>query len=110
MKTVLTSFVATMFVLLGVNANADAYSASMDSCKAAAAERLGLTAAQADFRITKIKSSARYRDFEFSVSSREETSPIKQVPVTCRAKQNGQVLAVNVDEAALPAAVATLKQ
>jgi hypothetical protein len=110
MKTALTSLIAAVFVLAGVHANADAYSASIDGCKTAAAERLGLTPAQADFRITKIKSSPRYRDFDFSVSSSDAASPIKQVPVSCRAKQNGEVLAVDVDESALPAAVAVLKQ
>jgi hypothetical protein len=37
----------------------------------------------------------------------DAASPIQQLPVSCRAKQDGEVLAVKYDESALPGAVAT---
>lgn len=108
MKIALSSLFAAVLATASFQASAaDAYSASIQGCQNAIAERLGLSATDAAFSVKKIQSAPHYKDFNFSVSSADATSPIQQLPVSCRAKQDGQVLAVKYDESALPAAVAT---
>jgi hypothetical protein len=108
MKVALTSLFAAVLVTASFQASAaDAYSASIQGCQNAIAERLGLSATDAAFSVKKIQSLPHYKDFNFSVSSADATSPIQQLPVSCRAKQDGEVLAVKFDESVLPAAVAT---
>ena len=108
MKTALTSLAAAALVVASFQASAsDAYSASIHGCQNAIAQHLGLSPADAAFSVKKIQSFARYKDFNFSVSASDAASPIQQLPVSCRAKQDGEVLAVSYDATALPAAVAT---
>ncbi len=105
MKAALTSFFAAALVMASFQANAaDSYTASIQGCQKAIAERLGMTTADTSFSVKKIKSSPHYKDFNFSVSSSDAASQIQQMPVSCRAKKDGEVLAVNYDEAALKVA------
>jgi hypothetical protein len=100
----LTSLTAAVLVLASFQASAtDSYTASIQGCQKAISTRLGVS--DADFSVKKIQSSPRYTDLKFSVSS--ATAPVDQLKVSCRAKQDGEVLAVNYDESALPTAVAT---
>jgi hypothetical protein len=102
----LTSLTAAVLVLASFQAGAtDSYTASIQGCQKAISERLGVS--DADFSVKKIKSSPRYTDLNFSVSASGAVAPIDQLKVSCRAKSDGEVLAVNYDEAALPTAVAT---
>lgn len=102
----LTSLTAAVLVLASFQASAtDSYTASIQGCQKAITERLGVSAA--DFSVKKIKSSPRYTDLNFSVSASSAATPIDQLKVSCRAKSDGEVLAVKYDEAALPTAVAT---
>ena len=108
MKAALASLTATVLLVASFQASAaDSYTASIQGCQNAIAERLGIPADQAAFSVKKIQSSARYRDFNFRVSASEGATPVDQLKVSCRAKNDGEVLAVNYDEGALPAAVAT---
>jgi hypothetical protein len=100
----LTSLTAAVLVLATFQASAaDSYTASIQGCQKAISERLGVS--DADFSVKKIQSSPRSVDLKFSVSS--ATATVDQLKVSCRAKQDGEVLAVNYDESALPTAVAT---
>jgi hypothetical protein len=102
----LTSLTATVLVLASFQAGAaDSYTASIQGCQKAITERLGVS--DADFSVKKIKSSPRFTDLNFTVSASSAAAPIDQLKVSCRAKSDGEVLAVNYDEAALPTAVAT---
>ena len=102
----LTSLTAAVLVLASFQAGAtDSYTASIQGCQKAISERLGVS--DADFSVKKIQSSPRYTDLKFSVSASSAAAQIDQLKVSCRAKSDGEVLAVNYDESALPAAVAT---
>jgi len=105
MKTILASFAVALLATMSFNANADAYAASIQGCEKAIGERLGI--ADATYNVQKVNSAARYRDLSFSVSAADASHPVQNLKVTCRAKQDGEVLAVNYDESALPTAVAT---
>ena len=106
MKIALSSLTVAVLALAGAQANAaDAFTASIEGCQKSINERLGVT--DASYSVKKIQSSPRYRDINFSVSAEDATNPIKQMKVTCRAKSDGEVLAVQYDETALPSAVAT---
>ena len=87
-------------------AGADAYSASLDACQSAISDKLGLATTPASYHVQKIRSKPRFRDISYRVSADDAASPLQGVKVTCRAKQNGEVLAVEVDAATLPQAVA----
>lgn len=87
-------------------AHADAYSASLDACQAAISDKLGLATTPASYDVQKIKSKARFRDISYRVSAHDAANPMQGVKVSCRAKQNGEILAVEVDAASLPNAVA----
>lgn len=100
----ITSLTAAVLMLATFQASAaDSYTASIQGCQKAISERLGVS--DADFSVKKIQSSPRNIDLKFSVSSASAT--VDQLKVSCKAKQDGEVLAVNYDESALPAAVAT---
>jgi hypothetical protein len=102
----LTSLTAAVLVLASFQAGAaDSYTASIQGCQKAISERLGVS--DADFSVKKIQSSPHYTDLKFSVTASGAATPIDQLKVSCRAKSDGAVLAVNYDESALPAAVAT---
>ena len=102
----LTSLTVAILVLASFQASAaDSYTASIQGCQKAITERLGVS--DADFSVKKIKSSPRYTDLNFSVSATGAATPIDQLKVSCRAKSDGEVLAVNYDETAFPTAVAT---
>jgi hypothetical protein len=107
MKAALSSIAAAVLVVASFQASAaDSYSASIQGCQKAIADHLGISPTDASYSVKKIQSSAHYRDFNFSVSATEAATPIDQLPVSCRAKNDGEVLAVKYDETALPAAVA----
>jgi hypothetical protein len=106
MKIALSSLTVAVLALASVQANAaDAYTASIQGCQKSINERLGVT--DASYSVKKIQSSPRYRDINFSVSAEAAANPVKQMKVTCRAKSDGEVLAVQFDESALPSTVAT---
>ena len=106
MKIALSSLTAAVLALASVHANAaDAYTASIQGCQKSINERLGV--ADASYSVKKIQTSPRYRDINFSVSAEDAANPIKQMKVTCRAKSDGEVLAVQFDDSTLPSAVAT---
>jgi len=92
--------------LAASGAAADSYSRSIDGCKAAIGERLGLENVPAQYRVKTVKSKTRYRDLGFLVSANDDTSPVQGVIVNCKAKTNGQVLALDFPED-LPGAIAT---
>ena len=87
-------------------AGADAYTASLDACRSAISDKLGLAATPASYNVQKIRSKPRFRDISYSVSADDAASPVQGVKVSCRTKQNGDVLALDVDAATLPQAVA----
>ncbi len=101
MKVALASIVTAVLAVGSVDANADAYSAAIQGCQKSINERLGVS--DASYSVKKIQSAPRYRDIDFTVSADTPVSAIRQVKVSCRAKQDGEVLAVQIDEAALPA-------
>jgi hypothetical protein len=106
MKVALSSLTAAVLAFASVHASAaDSYTASIQGCQKSINERLGVT--DASYSVKKIQTSPRYRDINFSVSAEEATNPIHQLKVSCRAKSDGEVLAVQFDETALPSAVAT---
>jgi len=106
MKIALSSLTAAVLALAGVQVNAaDSYTAAIQSCQKSINERLGV--ADASYSVKKIQSSPRYRDITFSVSAADAATPVSQMKVSCRAKSDGEVLAVQYDETALPSAVAT---
>jgi len=97
---------AVLFTMGALSASANSYSASVDSCENAIAERLGITDLNANYNIQKVKSRSRYRDINFTVSVFDEQHPVKGVKVKCRAKSNGTILAVEFDSKTLPASIA----
>jgi hypothetical protein len=104
----LTAVTLTAALLLGAGV-ADAkteYSASIRGCEAAIAERLGAGAGDLNMRVKGVDSASRHRDLDFAVSSRDATSAIQGVRATCRARKNGEVMALTFDERTLPAALA----
>src|SRR5262247_3103296 len=106
MKVALSSLTAAVLAFASVHANAaDAYTASIQGCQKSINERLGVTSAS--YSVKKIQTSPRYRDINFSVSADDASTPVHQLKVSCRAKSDGEVLAVQFDESALPSAVAT---
>jgi hypothetical protein len=103
-----TLLTCTAALLLGA-ATAHAkteYTDSLRGCEAAIAGRLGVDATDLDTRVKGVKTKARHRDLDFAVSARDDASAIQGVRVSCRARKNGDVLALTFDESTLPAAVA----
>src|SRR5262245_25091077 len=88
-------------------AHADAYGASFSGCETAIQERLGLSDTPATYNIEKIRSKARYRQIDYSVTAADASGSVQDVKVSCRAKQNGEVLALEFDDSAQPNALAT---
>ena len=88
------------------SAHASAYSASFEGCQAAISDRLGLDATPANYNVEKVKSKPRYRDISYSISASDQSSPVQGVKASCRVKQSGEVLALELDESTLPAKVA----
>jgi hypothetical protein len=88
------------------SAQASAYSASFEGCQAAISDRLGLASTPASYNVEKVKSKSRFRDISYSVSANDDSSPVQGVKASCRVKQNGEVLALELDNATLPAALA----
>src|SRR4030095_10866725 len=88
-------------------AHADAYGASFSGCETAISERLGLAETPAADNIEKVRRKPRYREIDYSVTAQDGASPVQGVKVSCRAKQNGEVLALEFDDATLPNALAT---
>jgi hypothetical protein len=104
----LATLAATLTISLG-SASAYAannYTASIDGCKQAIGERLGLSDTPTNYNIDKVKSRNNYRELSFSVSVYDKANPIQGVDVACRATRSGDVLAVEFDEATLPVSVA----
>ena len=101
MKVVLSSLTAALLAFGSVHASADdAYTASIQGCQKSINERLGV--ADASYSVKKIQTSPRYRDINFSVTAEDAATPVKQMKVSCRAKSDGEVLAVQIDESQLP--------
>jgi hypothetical protein len=98
----------TLALLLGATTvqASDEYRASIESCQAAIAARLGMSADDLRTRLDGVDSSARYRDLEFSVSALDAANPAQGLEVNCRARRSGDVLAVTFDESTVPDAVA----
>ena len=101
MKVALPSVIAAVLATVALNASADSYSASIQGCQKSINEKLGV--ADAAYSVKKIQTSPRYRDINFTVSAEDATTPVRQMKVSCRAKQDGEVLAVQFDESAMPA-------
>ena len=104
MKVALSSFTAAVLALASVHASADSYTASIQGCQKSINERLGVS--DASYSVKKIQTSPHYRDINFTVSATDTAAPIQQAKVSCRAKQDGEVLAVKFDDTTLPAEVA----
>jgi hypothetical protein len=103
----MATLAATLTITLGsAGAYADQYAASIDGCKQAIGERLGLADIPTNYNIQKVKSRNTYRDLDFSVSVYDRTNPIQGVDVSCRVKRSGDVLAIEFDDATLPASIA----
>ena len=103
----MATLAATLTVTLGsASVYADQYTASIDGCKQAIGERLGLANTPTNYNIEKVKSRNTYRDLNFSVSVYDKANPVQDVDVTCRVKRSGDVLALDFDDATLPASVA----
>lgn len=107
MRLIALTIVGTALSLAAAGASATKYSASIDGCEAAISERLGLALDSASYDIGKIRSRTQYRDMNFRVSAHDDASPVQNVKVSCRSKTNGEVLAVQFDDATLPNALAT---
>jgi hypothetical protein len=106
MKVALSSLTAAVLAFASVHANAaDAYTASIQGCQKSINEHLGV--ADASYSVKKIQTAPHYRDISFSVSAEDAANPVRQLKVSCRAKSDGEVLALQLDETALPSAVAT---
>jgi hypothetical protein len=85
----------------------DAYRASIEGCENAIATQLGVSDQAVSYNLQKVKSSARHRDLNFSVSMRDSASPVQKAQVSCRAQKNGDVLTVAFADPSLLPAVAT---
>jgi hypothetical protein len=98
----------TLALLLGATTvqASDEYRASIEGCEAAIAARLGMDAGDLRTRFEGVDSSARYRDLEFSVSALDAANPAQGLEVNCRARRNGDVIAVTFDASTVPEAVA----
>jgi hypothetical protein len=105
MKVALSSFTAAVLAFASVHASADSYTASIQGCQKSINERLGVT--DASYSVKKIQSSPRYRDINFTVSAADAANPISQAKVSCRAKSDGEVLAVQFEDTTLATEVAT---
>lgn len=106
MRTTLTFLLSTGLALAGTAATADTYTASIEGCKTAIGERLGIADIPAQYRVKTVKTKNRYRDLGFLVSANDDTSPVQGVVVNCRARTNGEVVTLDFPET-LPGAVAT---
>ena len=103
----LATVAATLTITLGsASAFANQYTASIEGCKQAIGERLGLSNTATNYNIDKVKSRSHYRDLDFSVSVYDTSNPIQNVDVSCRATRSGEVLAVEFDDTTLPVSVA----
>ena len=104
-----TSLIATTVLALSVagSASANSYTKSIEGCHDAIGERLGIAGLNTNYNIGKIKSRNSYRDMDFSVSVRDDASPVQNVDVSCRVTRGGEVLALDFDESTLPNALAT---
>ena len=103
----LATLAATLTITLGsASAYANNYTASIDGCKQAIGERLGLSDTPTNYNIEKVKSRNNYRDLNFSVSVYDRTNAIQGVDVACRVTRSGDVLAVEFDDTTLPVSVA----
>ncbi|TDJ21575.1 MAG: hypothetical protein E2O58_13505 [Gammaproteobacteria bacterium] len=103
----LATLVATLAITLGsAGAFANSYTASIEGCKQAIGERLGLSNTPTNYNIDKVKSRNQYRDLNFSVSVYDRTNPIQGVDASCRVTRSGDVLAIEFDENTLPVSVA----
>ena len=103
----LATLAATLTIALGsASVFASQYTASIEGCKQAIGERLGLSNTPTNYNIDKVKSRSHYRDLNFSVSVYDKANPIQNVDVSCRATRRGEVLAIEFDETTLPVSVA----
>lgn len=98
-------FTATATLLAGT-ASADSYSNSISACEDAIGERLGIDTVNARYNVKKIKSRGRFQDIKFSVSVFDKSHPVQSVKAKCRAKANGEIVAVEFDSKSLPASIA----
>ncbi len=89
------------------SAHADEYTASIDGCRSAISERLGLGDVPTSYNLEKVRSKSQYRDLMFVVSVRDSANTIQGLKAYCRAHRNGDVTALTFDDnAALPVGVA----
>ena len=110
MKTTLIGTIATAGLLagalFGTAASANAYQAAIDSCESAIGEQLGVEVAETSYRIKKVKSRARHKDFRFLVSADDQASPVQSVTVNCRANRANEVVSVEFPNGDAPNVVA----
>ncbi len=106
MTKTLTFVTVLLLSLAGYSAAADAYSASVNSCRNAIGDKLGISDVPATYDIQKVKTKARYRDIRFSVSAFDKNNPLQNVEVKCRSKRSGEILAVEFNPNTLPHSIA----
>jgi hypothetical protein len=107
MRTGLASLTAIVAIVFAGTAVAGEYTKSLQGCHDAIGERLGIQDLNTNYDVGKIKTRGKYRDMAFSVSVRDDASPVQDVEVDCRVTRGGQVVALEFDDATLPNALAT---
>ena len=99
---------AALACLLSLSAAAsDEYQPSIKGCQAAINAQLGVPNSAVRYNMEKVKTMSHYREFEFRVSAFDAASPIQGANVSCKARSNGEVLAVVFADPSLVQAVAT---
>jgi len=106
MKTLTTAF-AVLLGMAAATAQAGPYDAAIDACHTAISEHLDIAKVPTNYDLQKVRSKARYKDLSFSVSAYDDANPVQRVKVSCRARSNGEVLALEIDPDTLPTALAT---
>ena len=107
MPRLLAPFILVLCVVALPAAASDSYQAAIDGCRSAIGGQLGMTQNDLSFNLKKIRSSVRHRDMEFSVSARDDASPVQSTRVSCRARTNGEVLTVAFADPSVVQTVAT---